>query len=62
VLWATHLVDEVAHVDRVLVLNQGEIVFDGQPAELIARSGGLSLEQAFLNLCPQVTGKNRVTP
>jgi ABC-2 type transport system ATP-binding protein len=62
VLWATHLVDEVAHADRVLVLNQGEIVFDGQPAELIARSGGLSLEQAFLNLCPQVTGKNRVTP
>ena len=62
VLWATHLVDEVAHADRVLVLNQGEIVFDGQPAELIAQSGGLSLEQAFLKLCPQVTGKNRVTP
>ena len=52
VLWATHLVDEVANADRVLVLNQGEIAFDGRPAELIAQSGGLSLEQAFLKLCP----------
>ena len=51
VLWATHLVDEVANADRVLVLNQGEIVFDGVPSELIAQSGGLSLEQAFLKLC-----------
>ena len=52
VLWATHLVDEVANADRVLVLNQGRIVFDGLPSELIAQSGGLSLEQAFLRLCP----------
>jgi ABC-2 type transport system ATP-binding protein len=52
VLWATHLVDEVANADRVLVLNQGEIVFDGLPSGLIAQSGGLSLEQAFLQLCP----------
>jgi ABC-2 type transport system ATP-binding protein len=52
VLWATHLVDEVVNADRVLVLNQGEIVFDGLPSELIAQSGGLSLEQAFLKLCP----------
>jgi ABC-2 type transport system ATP-binding protein len=51
VLWATHLVDEVANADRVLVLNQGEIVFDGTPADLMAQSGGLSLEQAFLKLC-----------
>jgi ABC-2 type transport system ATP-binding protein len=52
VLWATHLVDEVVNADRVLVLNQGLIVFDGTPAELMAQSGGLSLEQAFLQLCP----------
>jgi ABC-2 type transport system ATP-binding protein len=51
VLWATHLVDEVARADRVLVLNQGEIAFDGLPSGLIAQSGGLSLEQAFLQLC-----------
>lgn len=51
VLWATHLVDEVANADRVLVLNQGKVLFDGEPAELIAQSGGLGLEQAFLKLC-----------
>lgn len=52
VLWATHLVDEVVNADRLLVLNRGAIVFDGVPAALIAQSGGLSLEQAFLQLCP----------
>jgi ABC-2 type transport system ATP-binding protein len=52
VLWATHLVDEVAQADRVLVLNQGTLVFDGTPEALVAQSGGLSLEQAFLALCP----------
>lgn len=52
VLWATHLVDEVAHADRVLVLNQGLIVFDGTPDALMAQAGGASLEQAFLKLCP----------
>jgi len=52
VLWATHLVDEVANADRVLVLNQGALVFDGTPAALVEQSGGLSLEQAFLALCP----------
>jgi ABC-2 type transport system ATP-binding protein len=56
VLWATHLVDEVTHADRLLVLNQGEIVFDGPPSELIAQSGGLGLEQAFLKLCQARTG------
>jgi ABC-2 type transport system ATP-binding protein len=59
VLWATHLVDEVVNADRLLVLNQGELVFDGLPSELIAQSGSLSLEQAFLKLCPQASGKGR---
>lgn len=51
VLWATHLVDEVANADRLLVLNQGEVVFDGLPAALVERYGGASLEQAFLQVC-----------
>jgi len=51
VLWATHLVDEVAHADRLLVLNQGLIAFDGVPADLVAQSGQATLEQAFLALC-----------
>jgi ABC-type branched-subunit amino acid transport system substrate-binding protein len=51
VLWTTHLVDEVVNADRLLVLNQGQIAFDGVPADLIAQSGKASQEQAFLCLC-----------
>jgi hypothetical protein len=36
-------------------LNQGEIAFDGRPVDLIAQSGGLTLEQAFLALCKPAT-------
>lgn len=50
-LWATHLVDEVEQADRVIVLNQGVVLFDGTPAGLSARCGGISMERAFLQLC-----------
>lgn len=50
-LWATHLVDEVEQADRVIVLNKGVVLFDGTPAGLCARCGGISMERAFLQLC-----------
>lgn len=58
VLWATHLVDEVANADRLLVLHQGSVAFDGVAADLVAQSGQATLEQAFLSLC-QSMGKSR---
>ncbi|WP_293659698.1 ATP-binding cassette domain-containing protein [Rhodoferax sp. OV413] len=51
VLWTTHLVDEVVNADRVVVLHQGQIAFDGLPAQLIAQSGEATLEQAFFKIC-----------
>jgi ABC-2 type transport system ATP-binding protein len=48
VLWATHLVDEAAGVDRVLVLHQGALLADGTPDEVTRALGGATLEQAFL--------------
>ncbi len=48
VLWATHLVDEVADADRVLLLHQGRLLADGTPAEVAAQLGGGSLEDAFI--------------
>ncbi|RYC30622.1 ATP-binding cassette domain-containing protein [Lichenibacterium minor] len=48
VLWATHLVAEVAGADRVVVLHRGRVAADGTPAELIAAEGVDSLEAAFL--------------
>ncbi len=32
VLWATHLVDEVDHADRLLVLRRGQVLYDGTNA------------------------------
>ncbi len=50
VLWATHLVAEVATADRVVVLHRGRVAADGTPAELIATQGVATLEAAFLGI------------
>jgi ABC-2 type transport system ATP-binding protein len=56
ILWATHLVDEVADADRVVVLGAGEVKFDGTPAELLAQTGCDRLDRAFLQLTGSRTG------
>ena len=48
VLWATHLCDEVSGADRIVVLHRGKVLADATPAQLIARSGASTIEQAFL--------------
>ena len=48
VLWATHLCDEVADADRVVVLHRGKVLADTTPAALVASSGKATIEQAFL--------------
>jgi len=48
VLWATHLVEEAAACDRVLVLHQGRLLADGTPADVTAALGGPTLEDAFI--------------
>jgi ABC-2 type transport system ATP-binding protein len=48
VLWATHLCDEVPEADRVVVLHRGKILADTTPAQLMARAGKSTIEQAFL--------------
>ncbi len=48
VLWATHLCDEVADADRVVVLHRGKVLADTTPADLVAQSGVATIEQAFL--------------
>jgi ABC-2 type transport system ATP-binding protein len=48
VLWATHLCDEVSNADRVIVLHRGKVLADMTPAQLIARAGAATVEQAFL--------------
>jgi ABC-2 type transport system ATP-binding protein len=50
VLWATHLCDEAATLDRVIVLDRGKVLRDTTPAALIAEAGAADLEDAFLGL------------
>ena len=48
VLWATHLCDEVADADRVVVLHRGKVLADTTPAELVAAAEAATIEEAFL--------------
>ncbi len=50
VLWATHLIDEVAEGDRVIVLHRGRIQAQGSLAEVIAAAGGADLTDCFYRL------------
>jgi ABC-2 type transport system ATP-binding protein len=48
VLWATHLVEEAASADRVIVLHKGKLLADGAPDDIARALGGGTLEEAFL--------------
>ena len=54
VLWATHLCDEVADADRVVVLHRGKVLADTTPKTLVASAGTSTVEEAFLAM----TGDN----
>jgi len=55
VLWATHLVDEAERAQRVVVLHQGHVRWDGTGAALCEAQGRRTLQEAFL----QLTGGGR---
>lgn len=44
ILWATHLVDEVARGDRLVILHQGRVLADGEAGDI----GGSDLTARFL--------------
>ena len=50
VLWATHLFDEVAPTDHVVVLHKGRVMFQGSVPELLAVTGNHSISDAFRTL------------
>lgn len=47
VLWATHLIDEVAPHDRVVVLHKGRVLFTGDHDRLLATTGASTIRDAF---------------
>jgi ABC-2 type transport system ATP-binding protein len=51
VLFSTHHLGEVRrYASRAIVLADGEVLFDGEPSELLDRGGGQDLEGSFLSL------------
>ena len=56
VLWATHLIDEIAPADRIVVLHKGRVLFaGGVPGFLRSRHDG-QCPQAFRTITGTGTG------
>src|ERR1700688_3226258 len=50
VLWATHLIDEAGAGDDVVVLHKGSVLAHGGLGEVVGKSGGADLRDAFNRL------------
>lgn len=50
VVWATHLVDEVAGDDALIVLHRGRILAHGPVADVVAQNSGEGVAAAFTQL------------
>jgi sodium transport system ATP-binding protein len=51
ILMSSHAMSEVMELsDRLIVIDQGKLLAEGTPAEIIAKGGGGDLETAFLRL------------
>ncbi|BAM88249.1 putative ABC transporter ATP-binding protein [Bradyrhizobium oligotrophicum S58] len=53
VLWATHLFDEIAATDDLVVLHQGRVLARGPVPQVIAESGASDVNAAFARLTTQ---------
>lgn len=50
VLWATHLIDEIAPTDQVVLLHRGRVLYTGSVPGMLAKSGASDIREAFRNL------------
>jgi ABC-2 type transport system ATP-binding protein len=58
VLWATHLLDEVADDDAVVVLHKGRVVASGDVSTAIETAGAADLRSAFISLTGGGSGES----
>ncbi len=49
-LWATHLIDEVADCDTVIILHQGKVLAQGLASEVVKSAGAADIREAFATL------------
>lgn len=50
VLWATHIIEEIAPDDRIVVLHRGRILAQGDHDAVLAQTGTRDISDAFLKL------------
>jgi ribosome-dependent ATPase len=54
---STHFMQEAARCDHILLMNAGKVLALGTPAEVVARWGGPTLEEAFIACLQAATEK-----
>ena len=54
VLWATHLIDEIADGDDVVVLHRGRLLAHGSTGQVVAQAGAPDIRAAFSALTDKV--------
>ena len=59
VLWATHLIDEVAEGDLVVLLHKGEILYSGGVSGLLAKTKTETISDAFREMTGTQAVSNR---
>ncbi|SNB63184.1 ABC-2 type transport system ATP-binding protein [Arboricoccus pini] len=57
VLWTTHLIDEILPMDRVVVIDRGNVKAEGDVETVVANAGAADLADAYRRL----TGKSEPT-
>jgi ABC-2 type transport system ATP-binding protein len=62
VLWATHLFDEIATSDNLVVLHQGKILAQGPVARVITDAGADNVNAAFMRLTGTAASAGSPTP
>ena len=60
VLWATHLIDEVADADDVIVLHQGRVLAQGPVSRVVAAAGARDIRAAFTQLTQDAEAAHEV--
>lgn len=59
VLWATHLFDEIAATDHIVVLHRGKVLFTGTVPEFLAKTGTQNIRAAFRSITDTGNGDDR---
>jgi ABC-2 type transport system ATP-binding protein len=59
VLWATHLIDEIAPNDVIVVLHKGKVLFNGTVPEFLATTGSDNIRTGFRKITGTANGDSQ---